>query len=109
MRRDTDVRQDEQEEDVREGSEGALFGRERADEFRARWTNVQAQFVDDPRAAVKAADALVGDVLGDLSRLFTDERDRVTADLAKRERADTEDLRVAIRRYRSFFERLLAV
>lgn len=119
--RDEDVREDQlrdeqvRDEQVREQPEppdeagGGLFASERTAELRSRWTDVQAQFVDDPKAAVKAADGLVEEVLRDLAALFTDERERLGEQLGAKQRLDTEQLRVAIRRYRAFFEKLLAV
>lgn len=110
--RDEDVREDQvrDERPVAEDETGSgLFASERATELRARWTDVQAQFVDDPKAAVKAADGLVEEVLRDLAALFTDERERLGEQLGAKQHLDTEQLRVAIRRYRAFFEKLLAV
>lgn len=119
--RDEEIREDQRTEQVRDEqvreerpeprdeTGGGLFASERADELRARWTDVQAQFVDDPKAAVKAADGLVEVVLRDLAALFTDERDRLGEQLGAKQRLDTEQLRVAIRRYRTFFEKLLSV
>lgn len=105
--RDEQVRDARQEPEDESGS--GLFASERAAELRARWTDVQAQFVDDPKAAVKAADGLVEEVLRDLAALFTDERDRLGDQLGAKQRLETEQLRIAIRRYRAFFEKLLAV
>ena len=86
-----------------------LFEGDRARELKTRWTDVQAQFVDDPREAVKAADALVDEVIRDLSALFADERSGLEAHWSRDEEVSTEDLRQALRRYRSFFERLLSI
>jgi hypothetical protein len=86
-----------------------LFEGDRSAELHRRWTEVQSRFVDDPREAVKSADALVDEVIRDLSALFTDERSKLEAHLGKNEDASTEDLRVALRRYRAFFERLLSI
>jgi len=86
-----------------------LFEGDRSAELQRRWTDVQSRFVDDPHEAVKSADALVDEVIRDLSALFTDERSKLDAHLGKKEDVSTEDLRVALRRYRAFFERLLSI
>jgi hypothetical protein len=86
-----------------------LFERDRATELHGRWSEIQARFVDDPREAVKAADTLVDEVIRDLTALFAEERTGLESHWDRNEEVSTEDLRVALRRYRSFFERLLAV
>lgn len=86
-----------------------LFEGDRMTELKSRWTDIQAKFVDDPRDAVKSADSLVDDVIRDLSTLFSDERSKLESQWGKNEEVSTEDLRVALRRYRAFFERLLSV
>ncbi|HEY3633211.1 MAG TPA: hypothetical protein VGL21_20085 [Jatrophihabitantaceae bacterium] len=73
-----------------------------------RWREIQAQFVDEPRSAVQDADALVADLMQRLARMFADERDRLESRWSTGEEVSTEDLRQGLRRYRSFFERLLA-
>lgn len=79
------------------------------DEYRSRWHDIQAEFVDHPRQAVEEADGLVSEVVQNLTRVFADERRRLESQWDTGEDADTEELRVALTRYRSFFERLLAV
>ncbi|HYZ13087.1 MAG TPA: hypothetical protein VFA08_05710 [Actinomycetota bacterium] len=76
--------------------------------YRRRWDDVQARFVDDPRGTVKDADALVNDVMERLTQTFTDERSSLESQWSEGKDASTEDLRVAMQRYRSFFARLLA-
>jgi hypothetical protein len=90
-------------------SRASLFERDRASDLRSRWSDVQGRFVDDPREAVKAADALVEEVIGDLSKQFSAERSRLESQWGRDQEVSTEDLRVALRRYRSFFERLLTI
>jgi hypothetical protein len=92
----------------RDQSDG-LFDRDRSTELHRRWSEIQARFVDDPREAVKAADTLVDEVIRDLTALFADERAGLESHWDRNEEISTEDLRVAFRRYRSFFERLLVV
>ena len=80
------------------------------EEYRSRWHDIQAEFVDHPRQAVEEADGLVSEVMQELARVFAEERRRLEAQWDNEgEDAGTEDLRVALTRYRSFFERLLAV
>ena len=74
-----------------------------------RWQQIQAKFVDDPREAVRDADGLVQDVLDRVTRSFTDERSRLEAQWDGGDDVSTEDLRVALQRYRAFFGRLLTV
>jgi hypothetical protein len=76
--------------------------------FRTRWHEVQDRFVDDPRDAVHTADALVADVMQRLAATFADHRQELEGQWNRGEQANTEDLRLALRHYRSFFNRLLA-
>ncbi len=76
--------------------------------FQQRWEAVQTQFVDQPRGAVEEADALVASLMKQLAEDFAQERERLEAQWARGEDISTEDLRVALQRYRSFFQRLLS-
>ncbi len=77
--------------------------------LRSRWDDIQAAFVDDPTDCVQKADALVEEVVEQLTAGFSEARSRLEAQWARGEHASTEDLRVALQRYREFFQRLLAV
>ena len=90
-------------------AQASLFADDELAGLRARWNTVQAGFVDDPRDCVQRADGLVSDVLGQLTHGFTEARSRLEEQWSRGEEASTEDLRVALTRYRDFFERLLAV
>lgn len=79
-----------------------------ADGFQARWEEIQVRFVDEPRGAVEDADALVATVMQRLAEGFAQERERLEAQWGRGEDISTEDLRVALQRYRSFFQRLLS-
>jgi hypothetical protein len=104
-------------EDVREPQETTegvthetpqLFpGGESAD-FRERWETIQTGFVDEPRGAVERADELVAQVMQRLAEGFADEREQLERQWGRGEDVSTEDLRVALQRYRGFFQRLLA-
>jgi hypothetical protein len=86
-----------------------LFAGNESDDFRHRWTDIQAAFVDEPRQAVEKADALVAEAIKRLAEIFARERGTLEQQWAKGGDVSTEDLRVALRRYRSFFDRLLSV
>jgi hypothetical protein len=78
-------------------------------DFRSRWGAIQTGFVDNPGGAVKQADELVAAVMQRLAEVFAGERANLELQWAKGDDVSTEDLRVALRRYRSFFDRLLSV
>ncbi|MFD7779036.1 hypothetical protein [Streptomyces sp. NPDC059753] len=84
-----------------------LLSTEDEEGFRSRWQETQSKFVDDPREAVHSADALVADVMQTLATTFADRKQELEEQWSRGERADTEDLRMALRHYRSFFNRLL--
>lgn len=107
--RDADDQEtDEQETQVEGAERQPLFAGEDADRFRSRWQEVQAGFVDEPRQAVQDADGLVADLMQRLAATFSDERASLESQWDSGEDASTEDLRVALQRYRSFFDRLLS-
>jgi hypothetical protein len=85
-----------------------LLGEE-TEGWRARWQAIQGSFVDEPQQSVEQADALVNEVIDQLTRTFRETRESLETQLAEAEDVSTEDLRVALQRYRSFFERLLGV
>jgi hypothetical protein len=87
----------------------ALLAEEDTRDFRARWDTIQAGFVDEPRNSVEQADGLVAEVMQRLAKSFADERSTLEGQWGRGEDVDTEALRVALRRYRAFFDRLLAV
>jgi hypothetical protein len=86
-----------------------LFGDSDAEDFRSRWEEIQASFVDEPRQAVEQADGLVAEVIQRLATVFADERTSLEDQWGSGDDISTEDLRIALRRYRSFFDRLLSV
>lgn len=87
----------------------ALFPAAELGDFRQRWQSIQTDFVDDPRTAVRRADELVASLMKRLAEVFADERAKLEHEWDKGENVSTEDLRQALRRYRSFFDRLLSV
>jgi len=86
-----------------------LFSADEAQGFRTRWDTVQTGFVDEPRKSVQEADKLVESVIQRLSKIFTDERGNLETQWERGDNVSTEDLRLALQRYRSFFTRLLAI
>ena len=106
--------------EVREDSEVPTISSDRQDEqnvdvlpnnmletFRKRWSDVQAGFVDDPKSAVENADQLVEETVRRLTETFARERENLEQMWSRGEQVSTEDLRLALQRYRSFFNRLL--
>jgi hypothetical protein len=75
-------------------------------QYRARWSDIQTGFVDDPTRAVRDADQLVADVMDGLAKTFAEERGHLEARWSQGNE-DTENLRVALQRYRHFFGLLL--
>jgi hypothetical protein len=94
-----------------EGDIGAepLFPPQETQQLRDRWHSIQAGFVDEPRKAVEDADSLVAATMKRLAEIFASERDRLESQWDRGDDVSTEDLRVALRRYRSFFDRLLSM
>jgi len=86
-----------------------LFASNETDRFRHDWTDIQAGFVDEPRQAVERADALVASAIKRLAEIFAQERSSLEHQWSQGGDVSTEDLRLALRRYRSFFDRLLSV
>ena len=84
-----------------------LLEDEELDGFRGRWDAVQVGFVDEPRGSVQQADALVAELMQRLAKTFSDERTSLESQWEQGADVSTEDLRVAMQRYRSFFDRLL--
>ena len=89
--------------------EKALFAESDLSGLRSRWDDVQSSFVDDPKDCVQKADGLVSEVVEQLTTGFSEARSRLEAQWARGEQASTEDLRIALKRYREFFQRLLSV
>jgi hypothetical protein len=103
-------------EDVHEGNESpanredgsiALFSDGQVADLRHRWDQIQAAFVDEPRGAVEKADGLVAEAISQLAEGFARTRAELDRQWKRGDNVSTEELRVALRRYRSFFSRLL--
>lgn len=87
---------------------GPLFPEDELHNFRARWDQVQTSFVDEPRQAVEQADSLVANVVKRIAEQFAAEREQLEKQWDRGDSINTEDLRQALKRYRSFFDRLLS-
>ena len=86
---------------------GSLLSADMDVTFQQRWKEIQTRFVDEPRGAVEDADSLVANLMQQLAEGFAKERERLEAQWGRGEDISTEDLRVALQRYRTFFQRLL--
>lgn len=90
------------------GSDASLVPTDMSVTFQQRWEVIQTRFVDEPRGAVEDADGLVANLMQQLAEGFANERERLEGQWDRGEDISTEDLRVALQRYRSFFQRLLS-
>lgn len=112
---DLATQQDETGETHGDGSPAAagdtspLFDTADSRRFQGEWEAIQTGFVDEPRGAVQQADALVADLMQRLAATFAEERSNLEAQWDQGDEVSTEDLRLALRHYRSFFARLLNV
>jgi hypothetical protein len=86
-----------------------LFSESAVQNFRERWTTLQTEFVDEPRRSVEQADELVAHVMKDMAATFSDERKKLEQQWEQGDKVSTEDLRLVLRRYRSFFDRFLSI
>ena len=97
----------------RDGSEDAsaqrLFAEDEMAELRRSWDGIQVGFVDEPRRSVEDADHLVASTMKRLAEIFAQERQRLESQWDRGDDVSTEDLRIALQRYRAFFTRLLSV
>ena len=88
---------------------GPLLPPEFVQELRERWDSIQTGFVDEPRAAVRQADELVASAIKRLAESFAEARSTLEGQWARGDEINTEDLRVALKKYRSFFQKLMSV
>ena len=86
-----------------------LFPSNELQDLRTRWKDIQTGFVDEPRKAVEQADGLVASAMKRLAEVFAQERSGLEQQWDRGDNVSTEDLRLALQRYRSFFDRLLSV
>jgi hypothetical protein len=86
-----------------------LFAEGEVEQFRSQWKELQSAFVDSPQQAVREADELVAEIIQNLAATFADHKRTLEEQWGRDDEVQTEDLRLALRRYRSFFNQLLAV
>jgi hypothetical protein len=91
------------------GDSTPLFPENELEDLRIRWKEIQTGFVDEPRKAVEQADGLVASAMKRLAEVFAQERSGLEQQWDRGDNVSTEDLRVALQRYRTFFDRLLSV
>jgi hypothetical protein len=94
---------------VRDDTSTPLLPTEEIGELRRQWDSIQTGFVDEPRRAVEDADALVAAAMKRLAEVFASERSQLEGQWDRGDNVSTEDLRLALQRYRAFFGRLLAI
>jgi hypothetical protein len=107
--RTPEVPKAEESHEATEPELSRLFSDETERELRTQWHEIQTGFVDEPRRAVEQADELVARLMQQLAQSFSDQRNSLERQWDQTEKISTEGLRLALRRYRSFFERLLSV
>ncbi|MFE6840076.1 hypothetical protein ACFVFI_35280 [Streptomyces sp. NPDC057705] len=93
--------------DAADGVDEPLLGAEDTADYRKAWSEIQGRFVDDPQEAVRSADALVAEVMQTLARTFSAHKQGLEGQWGQGEQVATEELRLALQHYRSFFNRLL--
>lgn len=86
-----------------------LFKDQEAEQFRAHWLKIQNYFIDNPNASVRAADELVAIVIENITTTFATKRTALENQWKRRDKVSTEELRIVLKRYRSFFNRLLSL
>jgi len=86
-----------------------LFPDAERQDLKTNWDRIQVGFVDEPRSAVEQADSLVASTMKRLAEVFAEERSKLEQQWDRGDNVSTEDLRVSLQRYRSFFQRLLAI
>lgn len=95
--------------DAPAGTDAPLVAPDVAETLRARWTEIQTGFVDEPRRAVEEADTLVAEAIRRLAESFAEARASLERDWSRGEDVSTEELRRTLQRYRAFFGRLLSL
>jgi hypothetical protein len=86
-----------------------LISKQDIEDFRSRWSALQASFVDEPRKAVEEADKLVSSAINSIAGAFHEQHSNLEKQWSKGSEVSTEDLRVSLRHYRAFFDRLLSI
>ena len=95
--------------EAEQSAHAALFDEHEAADLRGRWQRIQGEFVDDPHASVEQADKLVATAIQRLAEIFANEKSNLEGTWSRGGEISTEDMRQAVRRYRSFFDRILSI
>jgi hypothetical protein len=109
LARQMETRRNEPVRNAEAEQHAPLLAPEACQRMQSEWGSVQASFVDEPRQAVRKADELVASAIQQIAETFARERSKLEAQWDRKEEVSTEDLRVALTRYRSFFHRLLSM
>lgn len=107
--REVDLRASDARVDEADDAGMRLLPDDVVEDLRPRWADIQASFVDEPRRAVEQADSLVADAIRRLAEGFAQARSDLEREWDRGDDVSTEDLRLAFRRYRTFFDRLLQI
>jgi hypothetical protein len=94
---------------IQDETTGPLLPPEFVQDLRGRWDRIQTGFVDEPRTAVQQADELVASAIKRLAESFADARNKLEGQWDRGDEGNTEDLRIALKKYRSFFQKLMSV
>ena len=86
-----------------------LLPPQRCISLEGEWQAIQARFVDSPRKSVQEADALVTKTIETLANSFGEMRGSLERTWERDKEVSTEELRLALQNYRSFFRRLLSI
>lgn len=108
MRENNTPVQEQRPEPAAENRNAPLFPEDQVSQLRMRWHDIQGNFVDDPRSTVQQADELVAETIRRLAEVFAAEKENMEQTWSRGDNVNTEDLRQAFHRYRSFFDRLLS-
>lgn len=87
----------------------SLMPKRQTEDMRERWKTIQASFVDEPRKAVQDADQLVKSAVQQIEEVFRNQRSQMEQQWSGGKDVSTEDLRLSLQRYRTFFDRLLSL
>jgi hypothetical protein len=77
--------------------------------YQERWDSIQIGFVDEPLYAVESAGRLLAEVLGEVASTFASKRKDLESQWRRDREVSTEELRLAFRGYRAFFQRVITL
>jgi len=87
----------------------SIFSKQQADELRERWNTIQTAFIDEPQRSVKDADALVASATKQIADAFANQKGELEKQWSRGDQVSTEELRITLQQYRTFFSRLLSI